>query len=402
MKSKLLFVLMIVICSCGRSQHNVTSGDGSIIKIDLLSKPESTVKNLSEFAANVEYIPLQTTKNSLIGNFRQKIVLKDTKIYISSLEEILCFDTHGKYLFKLQNKGRGPEEYSYLTDFDVSSDNKFLALLSSPSSKLMIYDISDDGFTFRKSISLKKPIPYKVNVVPGRDILLLSIAPWFGTEPTLSLMINTAGDTIHFKPNCYKYQMDRSEIYQSSNEMIAYPIEGMACFKEEFSDTVFYADAKDKSFKPRMILDSHGLLTTPAIRGGLASFGNNTIYVAYMFETSRYVFCYYGSGELRNGILFDKTTKSKQGLATDNEMNIKVKDDLSVGPDFNINFSNSYCSDGKLFSFAETMHLKQYVLSEEFKAGKANDIKKKDELKKLADSLAETDNPVLIAVTLKN
>jgi hypothetical protein len=49
----------------------------------------------------------------------------------------------------------------------------------------------------------------------------------------------------------------------------------------------------------------------------------------------------------------------------------------------------------------DAMTLKKYVISEDFENALVKDPKKKSELKKLADSLNETDNPVLIIVTPK-
>jgi hypothetical protein len=77
-------------------------------------------------------------------------------------------------------------------------------------------------------------------------------------------------------------------------------------------------------------------------------------------------------------------------------------DDLIGGPDFNIDYLNFYCSEGKLFSFVEAITLKKYVGSEDFKNVRVSDPKKKNDLKKLADSLNETDNPVLIILTPNN
>ncbi len=54
-----------------------------------------------------------------------------------------------------------------------------------------------------------------------------------------------------------------------------------------------------------------------------------------------------------------------------------------------------------MFSFVDAITLKKYVASEDFKNAQVSDPKKKNELKKLADSLNETDNPVLIIVTPK-
>ncbi len=399
MRTNLLIILIIILCSCDRKSTNENNSTNSILKIDLLSEPGSSVKKLSEFAANVEYIPLQTMESSLIGGIRGKIVTKDKRIYIQSREEILCFDMDGKFLFKLQNRGRGPEEYTSLNDFDVSSDNKILTILSSIMHKLLVYGISEKGFTFQRSVSLKDPAPWRVSIVPETDKAFLAIAPWTGTEPTLSLLVNTLGDTIHLKPNCYKYKMIRKTNFWALNEMLVYSIGNMVCFKEEFSDTVFCADSKGISFKPRMIFDLHGTNLTPEMRGSPEPPGNNLNFIANIFETSRYVFYYYiSSGPTRNCFLFDKTTNTKYKMDIESEL----KDDLSGGPDFNIDFLNSYCSGDKLFSFVEAITLKKYVAGEDFKNTQLSDPKKKEELKKLAESLNETDNPVLVVVTPKN
>ena len=95
MRTKLLILVMIFFSSCGRKSTNEISNTNSLIEIDLLSEPVSTVIELSDFAENIEYIPLQTTESSLIGPFTLKILNIDNKIYIQNggLEgEILCFD----------------------------------------------------------------------------------------------------------------------------------------------------------------------------------------------------------------------------------------------------------------------------------------------------------------------
>ena len=131
MRIKLLsFLLIIIFCSCGGESTYKTANTDSVLVIDLLSEPESKVTKLSEFAEDVEYIPLQTTDSSLIGGVVNKIVTTDNSIYILNNNVILCFDIDGKFLFKLDKQGRGPEEYMYISDFDVSSDNKILTILS--------------------------------------------------------------------------------------------------------------------------------------------------------------------------------------------------------------------------------------------------------------------------------
>jgi hypothetical protein len=336
MRIKLAILLMIFFCSCGSKRTNDSSYSDSIIKIDLLSEPGPKVQKLSEFAANIEYIPIQTTKNSLMGNFISKIVTMGKRIYLKNTNEILCFDTDGKFLFKLNKSGRGPEEYTNIGDFDISSDNKSIIIRSQK--RLIVYEISDFGFTFQSSVTLQDPAPYLIGMVPETDNVFMAIGPFTGSEPTLSLMVNTTGDTINFKPNCYKYENVRKRNSMALNEMLVYSFENMVCFKEKFSDTVFYADAKDNYFKPRVIFDSHGTLVTPEMRGGSQEVSINTTYVPYVLETSRYIFYWYFKGDPLNGILFDKRTNKKYKLDSPTDMKVKLPDDIAGGPDFTIEF----------------------------------------------------------------
>lgn len=82
MRIKLFAILLVIICSCSRKSTENKSD--SIIKIDLLSKPVSTIEKLSEFADNIEYIPLQTVEGSLLSGNNAKIVKKDKRIYIEN------------------------------------------------------------------------------------------------------------------------------------------------------------------------------------------------------------------------------------------------------------------------------------------------------------------------------
>jgi hypothetical protein len=412
MKTIPLILLMIFFCSCGRNNQSEKENSDSVLEIDLLSEPESTVTKLSEIAENVEYIPLETTDSSLIGGVVGKIITTDNSIYIENINVILCFNIDGKFLFKLDKQGRGPEEYTYISDFDVSSENKILTILTS-GEKFLVYSITENGFAFRRSVSLKDPSPLTIGMVPETDYVFLAIEPNYITAPTLSLLINTVGDTIYFKPNCYGSRMgDRSGGY--GRTAIVYSSKKMLCFKEYYSDTVFYMDAKNMSFKPRIIFDTHGTFVTPEMWGHPERNGNNTTSIFGIYETSRYVFYYYWEYRIKNCRLFDKTTKTIYNLdiGTFNETianfprdvdKIKLKDDLSGGPDFtqDIRYLNTHCSGGKMFSLIDAITLKHYVAGEEFKSAVVADPGKKEQLRKLAGALKETDNPVLVMVTPK-
>ncbi len=402
MQNRIFIILLIVFCSCGRKNTSETGTDGSVIRIDLLSEPGPALKKLSEIAGNINYIPLQTSDRSLIGNYVGKIVKKDDRIYLKSGDEIMCFNTEGSFLFKLQKSGRGPEEYTDITDFDVSSGNEFLVILSALNPRLLTYGISDTGFVFQRSVSLGDPAPYRAGIVPGTGNVFLAVPPWRGKEPILSLLVSVAGDTICFKPNGYKYELVRKPNSWALNEMIVYSTGNSVCFKEEFSDTVFYAGQEELTFRPRIIFDSHGTFFTAGMRGGSEPIGNNTTWISNIFETSGNIFLWYSTGPERKRIVFNKKAKVLYLLDTDSEHRSLLRDDLNGGPDFNVEFVNKfYCSDGRLFSFVEAISLKHYVAGDEFRKSEARFPEKKEELIKLAESLSETDNPVLVMLTDK-
>jgi len=71
---------------------------------------------------------------------------------------------------------------------------------------------------------------------------------------------------------------------------------------------------------------------------------------------------------------------------------------LDGGPGF---FPKTIKDDNTIIGWVDAQKLKSHVASEEFKNSKPKYPGKKKELEKLANSLKETDNPVLVLVSLK-
>jgi hypothetical protein len=396
MKNYFVLAMVIIICSCGRNK-TLTTTSNDLIRIDLLSEAESKISDLSDIASNIDYIPLQTINNSLISRI-DKVIITEDKIYLNNRgNEIMCFNKKGDFLFKLSNSGRGPGEYTFITDFDVSSDNKKIILLSLSNSKILIYNNNRTEFLFTKSIDLNHDGVLKTSFVPGNDNILLSNGPWYGTEPTLTLLINLNGDTISLKPNCYKYEK-LGPGSRSTFDAIQYKIDDKVCFKEGFSDTIFYVNSKLDKFFPKLILDSHGTVPPPKVRGDIEYAKNHSAEfssVAIAYEVPRYIFYFYIYKNLRHKIIYDKVTDKKYEIALENAL----KDDINGGPDFDL-YVNS-CTNSKFYSSVDALTFKKFIESADYLKAKVRDPKKKEELKRLADSLKETDNPVLIVVTPK-
>ncbi len=402
----LLSFLLIGMSYCSVKNPNKADDGDSVLEIDLFSESKPAGGKLSAFADDIEFIPLQTTRESLIGGPARRVVSREQRIYVSDATRIMCFDIEGRFLYKLDKLGRGPGEYSVIFYFDVDPDNKYLVIPNHY--KLLFYGISDTGFYFQRSLAFNEDVLRKSEIVPGTNHIFIPIPPWRGNEQTLSLLIDIFGDTVHFKPNCYKYTKQSKGGSRSLSEMQVYSIDKKVCFKEEFSDTVFYVDTKDNHFKPRMILNSHNTIITPEMRGGSEPLPKVRTSMNYIFETSRYVFIDCSIikdirdiiNEIR--IIFDKTTNIKYMLDVDSDRNSALMDDFSGGPAFNMGYRDYSFNGDMLFSFVEAHALKKHVASEEFKNAKVKYPEKKERIKELSDSLDDMDNPVLVMVRLKH
>lgn len=130
--------------SCLRDNGNLRKNPSNSIQgIDLLSSPEDELTALSMVASDVTYIPLSTNEESMFSSI-QKIRVNNGRLFLKVMPvDIMCFDGDGHFLFKLDMKGRGPREYQYIIDFDISDDGKTLALLSGKKSNYIQFQVLD-------------------------------------------------------------------------------------------------------------------------------------------------------------------------------------------------------------------------------------------------------------------
>jgi hypothetical protein len=98
MKPTSIILIAILICSC----NNVKTP--SFISIDVQSHNGTELKNLSDIATDIQYIPLETHPETLM-KFVNYLKVTEEKYYINTVLELLCFDKNGKFLYKLDKQG---------------------------------------------------------------------------------------------------------------------------------------------------------------------------------------------------------------------------------------------------------------------------------------------------------
>ena len=134
-------ILMLMQCKPGTGK----SAAGELMEIDV-SKDYPSKELYLQDIATVEYIPLETTINTLM-RFRTDAIIHVSDDYIIAKNyndgDIFVFDGQGKSKFSFNHKGQGPMEYNVLWDvaFDEKAKEIFVFDLFNP--KIHVY--AEDG-----------------------------------------------------------------------------------------------------------------------------------------------------------------------------------------------------------------------------------------------------------------
>ena len=147
MKKELLFIVltMMFLCCCDKDEK----------KCETINISDSSKKSLNEMFNSITLIPLETSDESLIGIDLRKLEVYNHRLYLlnssHSSNNVLCFADDGKFLFKIDRIGDGPEEYAGLYDFFINKTTQQLLLLNE--NNIISYNDLDGNFLCSK----KKP-----------------------------------------------------------------------------------------------------------------------------------------------------------------------------------------------------------------------------------------------------
>ena len=112
--------------------------------LTVLHPPLQTTEHLlhlSDIADSLSYIKLATDTSNLIGVIDKIIPLKDRILIVDKdiTQTIYIFDKSGRFIRKINKKGRGPGEYLSLNDVAVDVSNKRLIVHDDMAQKISIF-----------------------------------------------------------------------------------------------------------------------------------------------------------------------------------------------------------------------------------------------------------------------
>lgn len=119
---------------------NYSKGKQNINEVQLDLADKRNTKLISENLDITEIIVLETLDSSLIRNIKRIIIHNDSIIILNDREEILIFDSNGKFIDKIRKRGRGPGEYNNIVDITIDKKKDHLFIYADDFS-LLVYDL---------------------------------------------------------------------------------------------------------------------------------------------------------------------------------------------------------------------------------------------------------------------
>lgn len=376
-------LMALLIIGCSSSQQT----EKKLPQINLYtSYPEKEI--WLQDVAEVEYIPLETTEEML---FKGDLIFlsKEGIVGLNRKEgEIFVFDNKGKAKCLINRKGGGPEEYAQMVHAIADLKQKELYVLD-PKSRICVYSLDE---TFKRILETQNTIRDRDICTYTDDLLMLfkevpeggnveKITPY---RPILILSkVDGKLDSLPYM-KCHN-----AFITASFGEMKGYnfvPVlrefDDKIYLNDVASDTLFSINKKNRELEPI-------LSRVPSIQ---EEKGDKYLLIVEGV-TSRYLF-------LKRQIAQVDLVKQNE-----NKENLYLVYDRQTGETFQPLFKNKeYASldmrnkDFEHSGGAKGNHfqLEAFKLKEALKNGELN-----GELKKIAESISEEDNPVVMVVNFK-
>lgn len=139
MKKKAIIFLILSMLSFTMCKQETRIKENNVIQVDL-DNPEKA--SLFDYFRSIELIPLETSPDVLVKGLTKVIIHQGNYYALDKPQSIIfVFDSTGKFLFKIDKKGQGVGEYSFIEDFIINPYNGYLELLE-PYGKIHRFDLS--------------------------------------------------------------------------------------------------------------------------------------------------------------------------------------------------------------------------------------------------------------------
>ena len=353
--------------------------------------PENFKENnvtLSVFADEIQYIPLD---NKIPVGLIYKFEITETSIFLSSKDiGILKFDRTGRNPVRIGSIGNGPGEYIYPMNFAVEPSSGTVCL-NDKGNKIKIY--TETG-KYQKEFTFNNIAGSIDNIGFFNTSIFIYYFMQFGDAENLWLFSDKKGDIISVKK--------RNIPYFTSNWITgggSYIFDNCLHYWNPYCDTVFKITTGFKT-EPGFLfaVGEHRFPQAPIIPDERLK---KMFSLNRLCETEEYrVFSYYYN--YRMSLLLVGKSNDKYLLKSWQQSDIPgIPNDLDGGLPFEFTGYYKEKDNEYLTGIIYPDKLKAHVKTDAFRKKVVKSPTKRSELIDFADSLNDTDNPIIVLLRMK-
>ena len=372
---------------------------------------ENILKNkkmmsLSQITTNVSYIQLETNPSCLINDLsRTKFFFADSLIFVQNNNQVLKFSVKGKFIKKITYPGRGPGETGLIKSMSLIADKRLLVVHQRD--KLLF-------FSFNGELVKTVTVPYHQEVKVLNDSRFIAYDPATnGSEKYNFILTSDHGDTISAVKNytTWKKAYTGTIIITSPRNEAFYLNNNSYFFKSNYNDTVYYVNSTKDKIESSYIIDfgkykvPEDLIPEKIVSDPikLQNFYKRAVnfYQGKPFEAYNKVFirasCM-GKREFKY-LLYDKSSNEGCLLVNEDGESTGIFNDWDGGFDF---WPTGQKSNNQIIMPIEAL---DFMKKWESNNSDTRTIKNPDKQKTLRNVIAgleDTDNPIIMVVTLKS
>jgi len=433
-KKPILLLICMLFSGCRQIGMNETNGITVIDVEQHLGKYQEILA--SEFIFELEYVPLETNENCVIGGIRHLIVTP-THIFLAgsiSLGSSYCyaFDRKGQFICNIGSVGQGPGEYTTITGLSIDEDKQSLYITTFPN----VLEYSWDG-VFRKSIYKPQNMSgdFIGEVYALTDNLFIGHVPnYTGNEMFNYILFNDSSQVIKSFENHIKF--NRRIIFYDGLDRSIMPFKILKhIYVKELTNDTLYCLNEQNVLIPQFVFNvgkKHAYpkqLKEEFLGHNSSSLLKDVITIPTssrpMVGTSNYIFFSISctrsaSFPLPKGIVrttsvpfggtadmelstplgvYDISNQTTQLLDTDPYSRmLGLINDLDGGLSF---WPRYYTEENELVGFWQAYEMKEILTEEYFAAHEIKNPQAHQRLKELLKNLDEEDNPVIVIAKLK-
>jgi len=392
--SWLLLITFGMVLGCGMQSCSPSRAPVKLPAIDL--SPTSFAKehvNLSEIGSSIEYVFLETTKESIIGSlgklrFSENFILA----YDDQIINLKLFSRNGKFIRTIGRCGKGPGEFIGIEDCTINEQENRIIVSAGFQKKIIIYHL--DG-------TLVSEFPVTINAHYlfdfGSSLLLGTKFPLqhFNDQFNLHFTDFKGNSLLRGLPRPIKEMKGHGEIAYNNR----YRYYDTLCLWEGCFDTI-YGITKDLQITPRWrIINSGEYIGYDGYMSGQSDrlWELGKYYIGKIFETTDYFFIEYGKNHQVYTLLLSKKDQKIRNVKLRNESinhSWGFENDIDGGYPF---WPNGIIDQNTLYSILSVSTLKEYYRSQKNSA--TSNPFNNNTLREKVGTMDDLGNPIIMIVT---